>query len=179
MSGRTAKLRRKTGLERRGGRVELDARRRRQEAIRQPDALYAQLPPLECKGLCHDTCTSVDASELERERMREARPGVELPTFEEGREAFRRGEIPRCPMLGPLNTCTVYDVRPLICRAFGMVYDSDLLNPAHTQPMMCDHGCIPDGTITRAQLFRHLRQIEALSQEVTGVSRIPPGGFTA
>ena len=137
MSGRTAKLRRKTGLERRR-RVELDAR---QEAIQQLDALYAQLPPLECKGLCHDTCTSVDASELERERMREARPGVELPTFEEGREAFRRGEIPRCPMLGPLN------------------------------------GCIPDGTITRAQLFRHLRQIEALSQEVTGVSRIPPGGF--
>lgn len=145
----------------------------RAEARAMLDALYAQLPAVECKGLCHDACTAIDASELERERLRER--GVELPATSAThryQEILATGVVPRCPALGPLNTCRVYDVRPFVCRAFGAVYDPTLVNPAHTQPMMCDHGCIPDGTITVAELTRILVEIEVLSVAVTGVPRM-------
>lgn len=143
------------------------------EALAQLDELYAGLPALECKGLCHDSCTAIDASELERRRM-EAR-GVFLP-LESARSQLARYEagdpIPRCPALGPLNNCTVYDVRPFTCRAFGMVHQRENMF-AHTGPMMCDHGCIPDGTMTIGEYYRVVMDIERLSQEVTGVARLP------
>lgn len=143
------------------------------EALAEIDRLYASLPAIECKGLCHDSCTAIDASELERRRM-EAR-GVFLPT-ESAHTQFARivagGPVPRCPALGPLNNCTVYDVRPFTCRAFGLVHQRE--NPLpHTGPMMCDHGCIPDGTISLAEYGRVVMDIERLSQEVTGVVRLP------
>lgn len=147
----------------------------RAEAIAALEDLYAQLPALECKGLCFDSCTAVDASQLERERMRER--GVELPmalAHHRLQALIAAGRMPRCPALGPLNTCTVYEVRPFTCRAFGTVRD-----PADTLaqgPMMCDHGCIPDGTFGFGQFARALREIEELSREVTGVSRRPTAG---
>lgn len=135
------------------------------------DELYAQLPEVECKGLCHDTCTVIDASQLERDRVTEA--GVELPEVLYPLDRmFRDGAPPRCPALSPLNTCRVYRVRPFICRAFGMV----LTNPETPirGPMMCDYGCVPDGVISVAELNRVLLEIEELSRHVTGVDRRPP-----
>ncbi|GJF04989.1 hypothetical protein PSD17_39420 [Pseudonocardia sp. D17] len=148
------------------------------------DDLYGQLPAIECKGLCHDTCTSIDASELERRRI--AAAGVNLPDEPAADRVARlrpdahglvdvaraRPEDRRCPALGPLNNCTVYEVRPFVCRAFGLVHQRE--NPLpHTGPMMCDHGCIPDGTISLAEFGRIVVAIERLSQEVTGVARLP------
>lgn len=145
----------------------------RKRALAILDDLYAQLPALECKGLCYDSCTAIDASELERERLAER--GIELPE----RTSHARlltliasGQTPRCPALGPLNNCTVYDVRPFTCRAFGMVRDRQTDGGlTHRGPMMCDHGCIPDGTISFAEYARIIREIEELSLHVTGVRR--------
>lgn len=147
----------------------------RTQAITMLEELYAQLPPLECKGLCHDSCTSIDASELERERMRER--GVELPSgmpHDRLKALIALGVTPRCPALSPLNTCSVYEVRPFICRAFGVVLDRQT-----GEGLMCEHGCIPDGTIDPGQVYRALREIEELSAEVTGVSRAPRRGQRA
>lgn len=143
------------------------------DALAMLDELYASLPAIECRGLCHDSCTAIDASELERRRL--AARGVHLPD-EPARVQYARivasGQAPRCPALGPLNTCTVYEVRPFTCRAFGLVLDRRT-SPIrhHDGPMMCDHGCIPDGTIDFAEYARVLRDIERLSVEVTGVRR--------
>jgi len=146
----------------------------RAEAVAALEDLYAQLPAIECKGLCHDSCTAIDASELERERMRDR--GVELPValaHHRLQALIAAGKTPRCPALGPLNNCTVYEDRPFVCRAFGMVRDpADALARG---PMMCDYGCIPDGTIDFFQYGRALREIEELSRAVTGVSRRPTG----
>lgn len=142
---------------------------RRERAVAQLEQLYASLPPLECKGLCHDSCTAIDASELERERI-QAR-GVELPPYRSHKVTLKliaEGRTPRCPALGPLNTCTVYDVRPFICRAFGMVLDRRT-----GEGLMCEHGCIPDGTIDLPTLWKALREIEELSVWATGVERQP------
>lgn len=142
----------------------------REEAYAALDDLYSQLPPLECKGRCHDACTIIDMPELERQRIAEAGVRIPLPLYPL-RRAFKDGKIPRCPALGPLNTCTVYQVRPFICRAFGMTVTN-----RHTPsagPMMCDYGCIPDGVLSHAEFVRIMLAIERLSAEITGVDNLP------
>jgi Fe-S-cluster containining protein len=139
----------------------------RADAIAQLDELYASLPALECKGLCHDSCTAIDASELERERL--LARGVDIgPRYTPGRvrRLIASGHKPRCPALGPLNTCTVYDVRPFICRAFGLV-----LNRRTGEGLMCEHGCVPDATIDPQEFYRIMLAIEKLSEAVTAVRK--------
>jgi hypothetical protein len=132
------------------------------------DDLYAQLPPLACKGRCADSCTDVDASTLERQRITRETGVVLAPFLGAARlhQAIAAGDTPRCAALGPLGTCRVYALRPFTCRAFGMV----MTNPdlPHVGPMMCDHGCIPDGTLSFAEFRRIVDAIAVLSVEVTG-----------
>lgn len=138
------------------------------------DRLYAMLPALECKGRCHDSCTAIDCSELERRRLAER--GIELPNISprlQLRLIMAKGEVTRCPALGPLNTCTVYDIRPMICRAFGLTMDPRAPGQFadFRGPMMCDYGCVPDATISPGELNRLLSEIERISRMVTGVRR--------
>lgn len=139
----------------------------RAEAIERLEQIYDSLPDIACKGLCDDECTLVSGSELERERIRER--GIDLGPAIASRRAGRSIAAfvasglhqYRCPALSPFGTCRVHDVRPLICRAFGVV-DGYLI---------CEHGCVPDGTIDAAQLAAMLDEVEELSRQVTGVSR--------
>jgi hypothetical protein len=64
--------------------------------------------------------------------------------------------------LGRSTTASVYDVRPIICRVFGM-----------TPGLRCRHGCVPDGLIADSEVVRVLLEIEELSVQVTGVRRGP------
>ncbi len=164
----------------------------RAEAVAELDRLYAQLPRLLCKGLCADSCHNPDASQLERDRIAER--GVILPEPIPGRvwarmaaaaeatsadtsgngphpRKHRGSGLPSCPALGPLSTCTVYDVRPFVCRAFGAVVTNPLT--PMSGPMMCDHGCIPEGVLSIDEYLRVLTDIERLSRLVTGVARTP------
>jgi Fe-S-cluster containining protein len=146
----------------------------RAAAIEALEDLYAQLPSVQCRGLCFESCTSVDASKLERERIEER--GVKLPLAMANhrlQELIASGQTPRCPALGPMNNCTVYEVRPFTCRAFGVTRHPD--DVLRSGPMMCDHGCRADGEISVQEYWRVLREIEEMSQEVTGVSRRPTG----
>lgn len=143
-------------------------RKREAAAYAELDDLYAQIPTVRCKGLCADSCTVAPASELEQRRI--AARSYELITRPQGRP------IPRCPALGPLNNCLVYDARPYVCRAFGAVVDPRA-DPTewHRQPLMCDHGCEPedDRYITLAESRRISDEIERHSREVTGVAGTP------
>lgn len=42
-----------------------------------------------------------------------------------------------CPHLSPIGTCSVYAIRPLICRIWGMV-----------EAMPCEWGCKPSRMLT-------------------------------
>jgi Fe-S-cluster containining protein len=146
----------------------------RAAAIEALEDLYAQLPSVQCKGLCFDSCTSVHASKLERKRMEER--GVKLPPAMANhrlQDLIASGQTPRCPALGPVNNCTVYELRPYTCRAFGVTRHPD--DQLRTGPMMCDHGCPADGEISIQEYVRVLREIEEISEAVTGVSRRPTG----
>lgn len=83
-------------------------------------AVYAQIPDVGCKGLCADACGPVPVTPREAQRMIAAG----------GKR--RGGDDLTCPYLAD-GQCTVYDVRPLICRMYGAM-----------EGLTCPHGCAPD-----------------------------------
>lgn len=100
------------------------------DRVAELEDLYAELPPLECRGKCQESCGPIDMSDTERRRIREA--GVDIPPL---LDRARRGELTRsCPALSPIGTCSVYELRPLVCRLWGLV-----------EAMACPYGCRPEG----------------------------------
>jgi hypothetical protein len=77
------------------------------------------VPRMDCKGLCHDQCTVIPVTPVERRRV-EAAGGRRLFVTSEG----------RCSMLDDNNRCVGYAGRPLICRMWGA-----------SEGMICPHGC--------------------------------------
>ena len=121
--------------------------------------IYEMVPSVACQGSCHDSCTVIDASDLEKKAIRE-RHGVSLPPplpARRLRQLRDNGETPpRCPALGPLNTCTLYEDRPLICRLYG----ADAALP-------CAHGCVPEGGWLAAAVGNEMiGTVERISREL-------------
>lgn len=95
------------------------------------ESLYAQVPEIGCKGLCTDSCGPIDAGL--RELTRIARAGVRLPPHEDAvREMGSKIEDYECPALID-GACSVYDVRPMICRVWGA-----------SEMLVCPYGCRPE-----------------------------------
>lgn len=105
----------------------------RKDRERALDAIYARIPKLSCKGRCADSCGPIGMTVLERERI--ARRGVAIPTHQEALRRVSAG-VPgclNCPALTAVGRCSVYGVRPLICRLWGVA-----------EAMPCPHGCEPE-----------------------------------
>ncbi len=125
----------------------------REQAVADLHAVYAKLPAVHCKGRCHDSCTVVPASELERQLIAEAgRPLGPAVSHRVHLQLIAAGTPQRCPNLGPLNTCTVYEQRPLTCRSFGSWRTS-----------ACEHGCYADRMIEHHELMAWAAEVEAIS----------------
>ena len=93
------------------------------------DGLYDQVPDVGCRGLCQDSCGPIDMHPYERARIR--RTGVEIPTPETAvRQLVETGDY-QCPALVD-GRCSVYRLRPLICRIWGAAED-----------LPCEYGCRP------------------------------------
>lgn len=131
---------------------QLAVARVRRRADRVLAELYAQVPDMaDCRGLCHDSCGPIPTTARERERVAEA--GARLPTVYRSLTLIDDDPDWRCPALGDDNRCTVYDVRPLICRLYGAV-----------ENMPCAHGCVPvGGYLTREQAAELIRTAEKLT----------------
>lgn len=99
----------------------------RAQRIAAVDALYAQLPAMHCLGRCGPVvCGSIDMSPLERGRI-QARFGVHIPRLPPGPQM--------CPALnGTFGTCEVYELRPAVCRLWGVA-----------RFLRCRFGCVPEG----------------------------------
>jgi Fe-S-cluster containining protein len=93
--------------------------------------LHAQIPDPGCKGLCVEACGPIDMHPYERARIRKA--GVVIPQPEEAVAQLLDTGAYACPALAD-GRCSVYEVRPLICRLWGAVED-----------LRCEHGCTPPG----------------------------------
>jgi Fe-S-cluster containining protein len=92
----------------------------KQRHLRQLDAIYDQVPQIECKGHCHASCGPIFMTHLEWRRIEENTPG-----------ALQQVTCISCPMLDEqMKRCTIYEIRPMICRLWGVV-----------ETMRCPFGC--------------------------------------
>ena len=74
--------------------------------------LYAQLPALECLGLCGHSCGEhVDASTVERRRLVAAGVDLDAPAPD--------GACPALSRTFGAGRCSVHAIRPMICRLWG------------------------------------------------------------
>lgn len=121
--------------------------------------LYARIPDMACRGLCAVTCTTIEMSNVERARI--ARAGVRiLPVVE--LDPVRIGKDP-CPALTADQRCSVYNVRPLICRIWGAV-----------ERVRCPHGCEPVGGkwLTDEDAFAMMCEADEIGGAAPGRERI-------
>ena len=96
-------------------------------ARRALDALYAEMPTLDCQGKCAESCGPILMSRVEWGRIIE-QVGTEP-----------RATSLDCPMLDG-ERCSVYAIRPTICRLWGMV-----------ESMPCPWGCEPSRLLSDAE----------------------------
>lgn len=93
--------------------------------------LWDQVPDVACKGLCQEQCTVIAMSEEELAMVRERIPS--FPGATEGMNRVMQVDHYKCPAL-VLGRCSVYDVRPMVCRMWGS-----------EERLKCGHGCVPVG----------------------------------
>lgn len=128
-----------------------------EQRIAKLNALYDRIPKMkDCVGKCEDSCTVIPCTVGEKKRI-EAATGQ--PFEPKGLPPMRV----RCSALSREGRCTVYDMRPAICRAFGAV----------NHPFMkCDHGCVPERWLSGAELFEIMTEVEKLMGEMQ-VPQVP------
>lgn len=95
------------------------------------EAVYEQVPKIACQGLCHDSCGPIEVGLRERQRI-EQRAGKQLAC----------GAGASCTMLTDDRRCSVYDIRPLLCRLWGVL-----------RRMRCPYGCKPERYLSDEEGF--------------------------
>jgi hypothetical protein len=122
------------------------------------DALYRQLPTVACRGLCGVCCGPIPLTMVEADRLRRSHPTRLAPAVVNEN---------RCVYLTPTSRCSVYDVRPLICRCFGLL-----------KRMSCPWGCVPSSWLTDHAFGRLSQQLEQIAGTlmVTTVDGLQPHG---
>ena len=133
----------------------------------QIQAVYDQVPDVECQGKCTQACGPIGFSQAEADQW-----------VDQGIIAPRTIHHPvhgalTCDKLSTEGRCTIYKDRPLICRLFGAV-----------KRLKCPHGCRPKGQFLLdpkvSELFRALGPPAAESPSVRSSTaspapRLPPG----
>lgn len=120
--------------------------------LKKLNAIYAKIPGIECKGLCHPSCTIVPAAKIEIKRTKSRmggknpfNPVIALKHLQDG-----ANKIPSCGALKD-NKCSIYTARPAICRLYGVA-----------EGLECHFGCVPKKKISKQEAYQIVREIEAL-----------------
>lgn len=96
------------------------------------EALYAQLPKIECQRKCQECCGPVMMTRLEARRLLEVKCDTVPLKIGMGFFPRRSTNALVCPLLKN-GECSVYSRRPAICRLWGL-----------TEELRCPFGCEPD-----------------------------------
>ncbi len=111
----------------------------------QLEAIYAELPDIDCQGRCWDSCGPIEMSKIERDRIRKA--GVEIPFG-----SFHVHGPYKCPALTMFHQCSVYSIRPIICRIWGL-----------SRRLPCTYGCRPERYLSEPEIYELMARIFDLS----------------
>lgn len=121
---------------------------------RKLEALYREIPDIDCKGLCHESCTIIPAAKIEIKRARERtggnpfNPAAYLKEMQQS--LIETPKIPKCKSLSD-GKCTMYNIRPAICRLYGVA-----------EGLECHYGCKPKTQISKKNAHDLIRKVEAL-----------------
>lgn len=120
------------------------------------DELLSGLPTFKCKEGCYDCCGPVELSRLEYTRCVKASGRTAEEVKQQMQSNLKQG-IYVCPLLNTeTKQCTVYAVRPAICRLFGVVKDQ----------LVCPHGYAPESSalLSDEQARAILRKVDDLGK---------------
>lgn len=104
-------------------------------------AVYDKLPKIDCQGKCWTSCGVIEMSPRERQRIKER--GVKIST----RQEALTHEEHVCEALTADRQCAVYELRPFICRLWGVA-----------DGMQCPYGCVPERTLGRIEAYALLEE---------------------
>jgi Fe-S-cluster containining protein len=115
----------------------------------QLQALYSRLPSIDCKRLCQESCGPIPLFNAEARVLLPITPAASVI----------RGEFPilidsvteSCPHLSSAGDCRVREMRPMICRLWGLV-----------KAMRCPFGCEPEQWVTPEEAQELMRHAKAL-----------------
>ncbi len=123
------------------------------EKLARIDAILSTIPSFKCKEGCADCCGPVQLSRLEYYRCVKA-SGRTADDVRQHMEKNIKRKIYQCPLLNQkTNQCSVYEVRPAICRIFGA-----------TRELSCPHGYAPEAAQMLSE--ERARDILALVEEL-------------
>lgn len=113
------------------------------------EEIYAEIPEIpDCSGGCAVACGPIAMFKGEWERVKRSKGHT--PKLAPGSLT--------CPMLSPTGRCTVYTVRPFICRLWGT-----------TQTLKCHLGCEPTRWLSTAEARDIFQRIcDIAGPQVTG-----------
>lgn len=112
------------------------------------DALYAELPTIDCLGQCWDSCTRIPMTAPEQQRINDVGVPVE--------RANVHASPMVCPALTMLHQCSVHALRPMICRLYGL-----------SEGLLCSFGCRPNerGLLSDAETYEFLARAHDIAGE--------------
>ena len=120
--------------------------------VKRLERLYRSLPTIDCQGKCIDACGPIACTPLEAKRMTEA-GGPFKVTGRVIKLQFLgniQGRID-CGYLDEEGRCRVYDVRPLICRLYGL-----------TERMRCPFGCKPSRWLSADECMAFMKKADII-----------------
>jgi Fe-S-cluster containining protein len=122
----------------------------RRSKLKRLHELYAKVPNIECKGLCHTSCTLIPASNIEGRRAKDRLGTNPFRPLVFGNIGVIKGKIPSCRALKN-NKCSIYLLRPTICRLFGVV-----------EGLRCPYGCEPKVMLASSEAHAIIREVNEL-----------------
>ena len=104
----------------------LNKRRRLRKELH--EELYGLIPDMACPSGCADCCCVVRFSRYEMAQISTAR--IVRAVF----TRFRQATTQKCPYMTENNRCSIYQVRPFVCRLFGTADIERLRCPKGIRP---------------------------------------------
>lgn len=119
-----------------------------EDTLKALKAFWDGLPQIECQGLCYNSCGPIGMSEFEHRLV--SLHGADIPHYDPlAGEMWRKNVKLYCPALTHDGKCSIYEVRPTICRLWGLGRGE----------MACPHGCTMSGPRLRAQEILDLQNV--------------------
>lgn len=127
------------------------------KAYKTLEDVWAAIPRIDCRKRCADSCTVIPLHAVELVKLRTQAPKVETKVFTGAPEVrvLKVTEQGECPLLR-WKACTVYEVRPLICRLYGVA-----------EGMPCQHGCKPERRLSQDEVHVLMEAIHRIGGSIT------------